>query len=149
MAAKHAELVAESEALSKEMKAACPKEGTAIHFIALCIMSGVYKLQVGDAEDQKAAERWLRQLWDSVDVAFIMPSITGTKPVKKDAMSAAAYAALEGYFSCYGNLPKAIDAMMALVQKQAGVSWPKDQVEHFGVRLGHIVKGAMSIGKNQ
>jgi hypothetical protein len=102
------DLTGQAQVVAEELQGLCPSGKHLVPFLALVMMLGLRELQHGDPMDQETATKWLHNLWDTADMAFIQPSIKEQKPKAPTPMAGASYIALEGYFSGYGDFTKMI-----------------------------------------
>lgn len=134
-----------AELISEGVRHFASQDHLAVPALAICSFLAFQRLQAGNEEEQRAAQVWLRGMWDNLDLAVLQPAFKCKECRKQLTASAQAnYLVLEGYFSGYGNVEKDLKRLRALAAKE-GLA-PNGGLNEVVESLVRLVTGVTKVG---
>ena len=143
---KKAQITALANRISAELEKLAGKDDFQIPALAMASFRALKRLQQGGAEEHKAAQVWLRGMWDNLDIAVIQPAFHCRHCSKKQSKSAIAnYVVLEGYFSGYGDISKELNNIERGAASRGFIP-DKEVLEKLVEQLVILVLGVNALG---
>lgn len=135
-----------AEKISAQIDAAAGSEEYTVPTLALTSLRAFKRLQDGNEDERLAAQRWLRGMWDNLDIHIIQPGMRCKTCRKKYHGSAAAnYVVLEGYFSGYGDVTKEQQRLEGEVARRGG-RVNAAALDELAKQLATLILGVHKIG---
>ena len=139
---------AEFDALAHEISTCVESlAGSKVHempVLAIAALVALQRLQQGSDEDRVAAQKWLRGMWDNLDIQVIQPAFRGKK--SKESMTAKAnYLVLEAYFSGYGDVSHEL-ARLREITRRHGLRDDPQRLEEVVMKLLTLIVGVTKLG---
>jgi hypothetical protein len=123
-----------------QVKEACPDPKLFVPFMSVCTLSGIRDTQLdGNPMVANLAGRWLKALWDSLDIAFIQKGLHEPH----DPQAGVCYLVLEYYFKHQGDWDAAIAELSALSRRHGLKNLTPERVQYFGGKIAEMLRAQM------